>query len=182
MATLAERMIGAARLDAQTFEEVEHDEAATTQAMLVVVLASLASGIAVFGQAGFLGLLLGAVMSLVGWVIWAAIVYFVGTRILPTAETEADLGQLLRTIGFSASPGILAIFGVIPGLGVLIRLVASLWQLAAMVVAVRQALDYESTGRAVGVCLLGWLGYLVMSWVVLGLLGIGAAGTGAIGH
>ncbi len=182
MATLTERMIGAARLDAQTYEEVEHDETATSQAMLVVVLASLASGVAVFGQAGLLGLLLGTVMSLVGWVIWAAIVYFVGTRILPTAETEADLGQLLRTIGFSASPGLLAVFGVIPGLGALIRIVASLWQLAAMVVAIRQALDFESTGRAVGVCLIGWLAYLIFSWVVLAVLGIGAAGTGAIGH
>ncbi len=182
MATLAERMIGAARLDPKTYEEVEHDEAATTQAMLVVVLASLASGIAVFGQAGFLGLVLGAVMALVGWVIWAAIVYFVGTRILPTAETEADLGQLLRTLGFSASPGLLAVFGVIPGLGVLVRVVASVWQLAAMVVAIRQALDYESTGRAVGVCLIGWLAYLVFTWAVLAVLGIGAAGTGAIGH
>lgn len=182
MASLAERMMGAARLDAATYEEVEHDETATTQAMLVVVLASVASGIAAFGQAGFLGLLLGAVMSLVGWVIWAAIVYFVGTRILPTAETEADLGQLLRTIGFSASPGVLAVFGVIPGLGVLIRVAVSIWQLAAMVVAVRQALDYESTGRAVGVCLLGWLAYMIFTWVVLAVLGIGAAGTGAIGH
>ncbi len=94
---------------------------------------------------------------LVGWFIWAALTFLIGTKILPEPQTKADLGELLRTIGFSASPGVLRIFGMIPLLGGLIALAASVWMLVAMVVAVRQALDYTSTGRAVGVCAIGWL-------------------------
>jgi hypothetical protein len=93
----------------------------------------------------------------VGWFIWAGLTFLIGTKILPEPQTKADLGELLRTIGFSASPGVLRIFGMIPLLGGLIALAASVWMLVAMIVAVRQALDYTSTGRAVGVCVIGWL-------------------------
>ena len=166
MASLTERMLGAAKLDAATYEEVEADTTATPQAMLVVVLASVAGGVGALRAMGVGGMLLAALASLIGWYVWAFITYFVGTRILPGAKTEADIGQLLRTIGFSATPGLIRVLGIVPGLGTLVAFVASLWMLVAMVVAVRQALDYESTGRAIAVCVIG----LIFNFVVLFLL------------
>lgn len=174
MASLVDRMKRAALLDVTLYEEVEHDSTATGQAMTVVVLSSVAAGIG--GLAGGVGgLVLGAVWGLVGWFLWAGLTYLIGTRMLPEPETEADLGQLLRTLGFAAAPGVLRVFGFIPGLGWLISFAASVWMLVATVIAVRQALDYRSTGRAVAVCAIGWLVILVVSTFFGGLLLGGAA-------
>jgi hypothetical protein len=167
MATLIERAIGAARLDVATYEEVEHDPTALAQAMTVVVAAAVASGIGSAAQQGLLGLVVGTVASLVGWFVWAGLVYLVGTRLLPAPDTKADLGQLLRTTGFSAAPGVLAVGGIVPGIGMLVVALAGLWQLATMVVAVRQALDYPSTGRAIAVCLIGFVVYVLIVGVLL---------------
>ena len=175
MASFAERMIGAAKLDSATYEEVEADSTATNQAMLVVVISSVAAGLGSVGSMGVMGLVVGTISALVGWFIWAGLTFLIGTKLLPEPQTEADMGQLLRTIGFASSPGILRIFGFIPGLGILISLAAGLWMLAAMVVATRQALDYKSTGRAVAVCAIGFVVYLVVAGMV-GLGSIAAAG------
>ena len=165
--TFVERMIGAARLDTNTYEEVEADRGATGQALGVVVLASVASGIGM-GQ-GLRGLVIGTVLSLIGWAIWAWLIYFIGTRWLPEPDTNADAGQLLRTVGFATSPGVLRVLGIVPLLGELVFVVTAIWTLIAVVVAVRQALDYRSTGRAVGVCIIGWLVQLAFLVVVGGL-------------
>jgi len=169
-------MIGAARLDAQTYEEVEADQTATGQAMGVVVLSAVAAGIGGLGIGGGIrGVIGSAVAALVGWVIWAGLTYLIGTKILPEPQTEADMGQLLRTIGFAASPGILRVLGFIPFLGMLISLVAAVWMLAAMVVATRQALDYTGTGRAVAVCVIGFFAYLVAAVGIAMVMGLGGA-------
>ncbi|MCW5890175.1 MAG: YIP1 family protein [bacterium] len=165
-ASMVERAIGAARLDPAVYEDVEKDPTALGQAMAVVALAALCSGIGA-AQGGVGMILLGVVGALVGWFIWAAIIFVVGTMILPEPSTDADLGQVLRCIGFAAAPGILMAAGFIPLLGAIIALVATIWQLAATVVAVRQALDYTSTGRAVGVCVLGFLAYIIATIAVL---------------
>jgi hypothetical protein len=162
MATFTQRIIGAAKLDVHIYEEVEADSTAFGQAMGVVILSSVAAGIGMAGQQKGLGLIVGTVGGLVGWFIWAWLTYFIGTRILPTPQTHADWGQLLRTIGFAASPGILRFLGFIPVLGGLIFFLTGVWMLATTVVAVRQALDYTSTLRAVGVCLIGWVVYGVV--------------------
>jgi hypothetical protein len=173
MATLLERAIGAAKLDVATYEEVEHDASAMSQAVIVILVVSLAAGIGAATKAGLGGLLLGALVSFVGWFLWAAVTYLVGTRLLPGPQTEADFGQILRTLGFSASPGVFQLFAGIPVVGFFIGLAASLWQLAAMVVAVRQALDYESTGRAVAVCAVGFLLYVAIGVILGSLFSIG---------
>src|SRR3990170_4912422 len=157
MAALTDRMIRAARLDVTLYEEVEADRQATGQAMLVVIFVSLATGLGALTSAGGIGLLWGMVAGLLGWVVWAFLTYFIGTRVLPEPQTQADMGQLLRTIGFSSSPGVLRILGLVPGLWTLAIVIASVWMLVAMVIAVRQALDYHSTWRAVLVCFAGWL-------------------------
>ncbi len=150
-------MIRAAKLDVNLYEEVEADKDALGQAMTVVILSSVAAGIgtSLHGEIG--GVVLGVVATLIGWYVWAYITYIIGTKFLPEPQTEADLGQLLRTTGFSSSPGLIRVLGIVPGLTGVVFLVASLWMLATMVIAVRQALDYSSTFRAVGVCLLGWV-------------------------
>ncbi len=169
MSTFAERMIGAATLDVHTYEEVEADNTATTQAMGVVVLSSIAHGIAGLTQGGGgYGFVAGAMGALIGWFIWAFLVYIIGTKILPEPQTRSDLGELLRTTGFSASPGLLRVLGVIPLLGGLIMFAVSIWMLIAMIIAVRQALDYQSTGRAVGVCLVGWFVFVVIVLMISG--------------
>ena len=155
-ASLTERMIQAARLDASLYEEVEADRDATSQAMLVVVLSSVAMGVGSFTEVGLAGLIGGTVVALAGWFLWAFITYWIGTRLLPEPQTEATLGQLLRTTGFSSSPGLLRVFGAVPGAWGVIVFLTGIWMLVAMVIAVRQALDYRGTGRALGVCLIGW--------------------------
>jgi len=165
--TFVERMIGAAKLDVRVYEEVEADRSATPQALAVVVLAAVAGGIG--AGAGLRGLVLGSVLGLVGWAVWAWLIYIIGTRWLPEPDTHADTGELLRTIGFATSPGLLRVVGFVPILGPLVTVVTAVWTLVTMVIAVRQALDYRSTGRAVGVCLIGWL-VQVTILIVLGLV------------
>jgi len=156
MSNFTERMIRAAKLDASLYEEVEADKTAMGQAMGVVVLSSLAAGIGSASMGGR-NFIVVTIAALVGWYIWAYLTYFIGTKLLAETQTEADHGELLRTIGFSSSPGLIRILGIIPGFTNLVFAVAGIWMLIAMVIAVRQALDYTSTLRAVGVCLIGWI-------------------------
>jgi hypothetical protein len=163
MNQLLDGMIRAAKLDVNFYEKVEADKGFFGQAMAVVVLSSIAAGIGSIGQAGAAGILTGTIAALIGWYIWAYLTYFIGTKFLAEPQTKADYGELLRTIGFSSSPGVIRILGIIPGLNVIVNLVAGVWMLVAMVVAVRQALDYKSTGRAVGVCIIGWIIQMVIT-------------------
>ena len=178
MANFQDRIIRAAKLDAQLYEEVEADREATGQAMAVVVMSAVAAGIGTLGSGGLFGIVGGTILALVGWLIWAFLTYFIGTRLLPEPQTKADFGELLRTIGFASAPGLIRVFGVIPGLGAFLFLAAGIWMLVAMVIAVRQALDYTSTPRAVGVCLIGWLIQVLI--VILAVQLFGMAQTEAI--
>ena len=171
MAAIQGRMLRAAKLDVQLYEEVEHDEGALGQATTVVVLSALAAGIGSFGIGGLTGLVSGTLAALIGWYVWAFLTYHIGTRLLPEPQTRADYGQLLRTIGFSSAPGLIRVVGIIPGLGGFVFAVAGVWMLVAMVIAVRQALDYTNTWRAVGVCAIGWAlqaGILVFVFAMFG--------------
>ena len=170
MGGLGERMIRAAKLDASLYEEVEADRGALGQATTVVVLASLAAGFGSVARGGVGGFLFGSIAALAGWYVWAFLTYWIGTRFLPEPQTQADYGELLRTIGFSSAPGVIRVLGVIPALTGLVFLVASIWMLVAMVIAVRQALDYTGTLRAVGVCLIGWIVQILIVAVLLALL------------
>lgn len=168
MNQLFDRMIRAAKLDVALYEEVEHDTSAMGQAVLVVIIASVAAGIGNINY-GLTALSANTILSLVGWFIWSYLVFIIGAKAMPEPNTQADYGQLLRTIGFSSAPGILQVIGIINALGPLVSLVAGIWMLIAMVVAVRQALDYSSTGRAVVVCLLGFVAYLLIATLIGGL-------------
>ena len=181
MASWVQRVIGAAKLDAATYEDVEADKSATGQALGVVVLSSIAAGIGGLA-AGERGLLGGLVAGLAGWVAASFLTYVIGAKMLPEPQTRADMGEMLRTLGFAAAPGFLRAFGFLPLFGGIIVLAAQVWMLFATVVAVRQALDYTSTGRAVLVCVIGWFVNLLL-WVwIAALVGIAFLGLGAMGQ
>jgi len=165
MNLLADRMIRASKLDVSLYEEVEADKTATLQSMMVVVLSSLAAGIGVARAGGIIGLLTGTLTALVFWLIWSYLIYIIGTRLLPARHTHADYGELLRTIGFASSPGIIRILGIIPGLAWISSTAASIWMFITMIIAVRQALDYTSTARAFGVCAVGGIIYIAVSCI-----------------
>ena len=171
MTNFLDRMLRAAKLDVNLYEEVEADTGAMRQAIGVVVLSSIAAGIGSIATGGLGGILMGTIAALIGWFVWAFLTYYIGTKLLPEPQTRADLGELLRTIGFSSSPGLIRVLGIIPGLGGVVFIVASIWMLVAMVIAVRQALDYESTLRAVGVCVIGWIIQALIFVLLFSILG-----------
>ena len=167
MASLVDRMVRASKLDVNLYEEVEADKGAIGQALTVVLISSIASGVGSIGIIGIQGLVIGAFAALLGWVAWAFLAFIIGTKLLPEPETKSDMGELLRTTGFASSPGVLRVFAFIPLIGVLVSIVASIWMLVAMVIAVRQALDYKSTWRAVLVCLIGFIIYIgIVSYII----------------
>ena len=174
MAAIVDRMIRDAKIDVTLYDEVEKDEGSMGQAMTVVVISSVAAGIGSAGILGPIGLIGGAAAALFGWFIWALLSHFIGTTMLAEPATRASLIQVMRVTGFAAAPGVIRIFAFIPLLGTLVNLVASLWMLAAFIVAVRQVLNYSSTGRSVAVCLLGWLVQIIIFslFAVIGLGGI----------
>ena len=173
--SIVERMIRAARLDSALYDEVETDETATLQALFIVVVASVSSGIGSAVSVAMLGvhpsiilasLISGLILSLVGWLIWSFITYIVGTKIFGGIATY---GELLRTIGFSDAPGILLIFSFIPFLGGLISFIIGVWGLVAMAIAVRQALDF-STVNAILTCIVGFIAYMLFEFIIFFLL------------
>jgi hypothetical protein len=171
MNNLTDRMIRAARLDVRLYEEVEADRGATGQATAVVVVSSVAAGVATIATNGVAGIVLGTIFALASWVVWAYLTYLIGTRVLPEPQTKADVGELLRTLGFASSPGVVRVIGIVPALTMLSFSVAAVWMLVTMVIAVRQALDYTSTGRAIGVCVIGFLVQAVILALLFAALG-----------
>jgi hypothetical protein len=175
-------MLRAARLDPALYEEVEADRAAMTQAIAVVLISGLAAGVGGLLKSGPVSLLIGTGSAISGWLVWAGLTYLIGAKLFPEPTTKTDLGEMLRTIGFASSPGVVRAFGVIPGMTEGVFVAASIWMLVAMVVAVRQALDYKSTARAVGVCVLGWLIQATVFLLLLRAQGIDPRSLGQLGN
>jgi Yip1 domain len=160
---MIDRMVRASRFDASLYEEVEPDIDATGQAALVVLIAALASGVGALREGGPLGVAIAVSGGLVGWVLWAAITFWIGRHLFATAATKVTPGQMLRTLGFSHSPGVLNVAGVFPGVGPLITALVGLWVLALGILAIRQAMDF-GTGRAIATAITGYFPYaLVMT-------------------
>ena len=166
------RIIRACKLDVNLYEEVEADKSATVQAALVVVLSSLAAGVGALSL-GASNFLMAPILSLVSWYVWAYLIYIIGAKIFPEPNTKADHGELLRTIGFSSAPGLIRVFGFTPELMSITFIGAGIWMLVAMVIAVRQALDYESTWRSIGVVVIGFLVQAIILVIILRLFGTG---------
>jgi hypothetical protein len=185
LSMLLERMMRAARLDSGLYEEVEADLSATSQAATVVGIVALCGGLgngialAMNGQTGLavVGFIAGVAMAFVGWIAWAYITYFVGTSLF---KGQATPGEMLRTIGFAQSPGVLNILAFVPILGGFVALAAGIWALVAGVIALRQGLDI-STGQAIITALIGAVPLFLMYCLFGSIMGVGGAMTGAGG-
>jgi Yip1 domain len=173
--TFGDRVVGAMKLDPNAFEDVERDPTAIGQSVGVIALAAVAAGIGNVYYGGLTGIVKGAFVSILGFLIWSLIIWLVGTKVMPEPATKADYPETFRVLGFSAAPGLASIFTIIPILGWILMLVIWLWQIAAMVIAVRQVLDYSTTGKAVIVVLIGFVINFVVTLIILApLLGMRA--------
>jgi hypothetical protein len=168
---MLERMIRAARLDSSLYELVEANPRYTREAFFVVVLASVAGAVGAAIADGPRGLVSPIVTTLLGWLIWSAITLWIGTTLTRGPETQSDMGEMLRTLGYAHAPLLLTVFVFLPGVGELINSIARFWMLVAGIVAIRQALDF-STGRAILTVILGWIVAFALS-IVLGILFLG---------
>ena len=162
-----QRLKKAIFLDVAFYEEVEKDKKFNDQAMMTVVLVSVVQGFMIAGFAP-IALVQGILGSLIRFLIWAFFIAFVGTRILPEPETESNTGELIRTLGFAYAPGLLVVFKIFPIISSFIDPVVTILQLAAMTIAVRQALDFNSTVRAVGVCIVAFILMIVALTLFIG--------------
>jgi hypothetical protein len=183
--SIVQRMIRAARLDTTFYNEVEQDTSLNGEALTVVILAAVASGIGAAGSTLIAGngagtaavaLVVGAIVAVVGYFVWAWLTQFIGTRFFGGV---GDFGETRRTLGYAYAPNLLGIFNLIPCLGALIALVGSLWALVAGVIAVREALDVDTT-KAVLTVVVSWLIVFVISAVILSIVGVGALGLAAV--
>lgn len=174
---LISRMWRAIKLQSALYEEVEADKSANVQAGLVVIIVAIAtaigSGLASLTADGFLSALWSLLIALIGWLLWALIVYIIGAKIMKGKRTESSWGEVARTIGFANSPGIFRILAFIPVLGWIISVIAWIWILVAGIIGIRAALDF-STWRAIVTVILGWLVYLALM-IVLAIFGFGSA-------
>lgn len=173
---LVSRMIRAIKLESALYEEVEADKSANVQAAIVVIIASVATaigaGLMSLSAGGLVAAAWSLVTALVGWLLWALVVYLIGSRITKGKHTQSDWGEVARTIGFANSAGVFRILAFIPIIGWLISFIASIWVLIAGIVGIRAALDF-STGRAILTVIIGWIVYMVVM-ALLGILGLGA--------
>ena len=162
-----QRLKKAILLDISFYEEVEKDKKFTEQAMMTVALVSIVQGLMIAGFAP-IALVQGILGSIIRFVIWAFFIAFVGTRILPEPETESNTGELIRTLGFAYAPGLLVVLKVFPVIGNFVDPLVVILQLATMTIAVRQALDFNSTVRAVGVCIVAFILMIVALTLFIG--------------
>jgi hypothetical protein len=185
LAKMFNRVTRAAMLDIGLYEEVEADTSLNQEALIVVILVSILSGIGGFLQgvlngdigAALLALVVGVVLGVVSYYIWAYVTYFVGTNLF---GGTADAGELLRVLGYASGPRVLGVLGFIPCVGGLAGLVGAIWALVAGVIAVREALDFDTT-KAVLTVIIGWVIVFAISLVVGLVFGVGAVGLGALG-
>jgi len=170
MAIFIHRFIGALALDADAFEDIEHDRHANMQSILVVTAVCLAGGWAALssGRAGIDSWVGGTIIALGAWLVWAGFIASIGTITIPAPETRSDLPELLRVLGFATAPGVfIALTALTPAAPAVTALVG-FWMLCASVIAVRQALDYRHFARAIAVCTIG----SILTAGLLALVGI----------
>ncbi len=165
--TFGDRVVGAMKLDPNAFEDVERDPTAIGQSVGVIVLAAVAEGIGFIYYGGLTGIVRGAFSAIIGFLVWSLIIWLVGTKLMPEPATKADFPETFRVLGFAAAPGLATVITIIPIIGWLLLFVIWLWRIAAMVVAVRQVLDYSTTGKAIVVVLIGFVINLIVTLLIL---------------
>lgn len=161
------RIWRAIRLDSTVYERVEHDKSFDLQSISIIILSSVAAGIGSLNTVAFPDVLINISAALFGWFLWAYLTMFLGTRYMPELLTEATYGQMVRTAGFASSPGLFRIFGIVPYIGTAVFFIAQIWMLLAMVIAVKQALDYRSSFKPFFVSMIGW-SIQIAIWFLIG--------------
>ena len=162
------RVFRSIKIDPDVYDEVQKDKTATLSAAFVVVISSLAAGIAA-KQLGASSFIFAPILSLLSWFVWAYIVYFVGVKLFPDPKTKTTHASLLRAIGFSSAPGIIRVFGFTPELMTVTFIGSALWMLACMVVAVRQTLNFKSLWKALGVVIMSWF---IQAFAIISILAL----------
>ena len=188
------RIKGILFLDSAAFEEVEHDEKATGQALLIVIVSSIlaaigassgpfflsmASGITPFGHSPWLAslgtavslvlvFLLVAFWSTLAWLVWAAATYFIGTKIF---HGEATYNEMLRVTGFAYAPLAFMLLRAIPCIGLFISFLVIVWALAAAFIGVREGLDLDF-GRTLVTVAAGWFIYAIGMGILFSIFGL----------
>jgi hypothetical protein len=158
MAQFFRRFVGALVLDAGAYEDIEADWQASMQSVVVVAAVCVAGGIAGMGLGlGAPAFASGAIIALGAWLVWAATIVALGTSALAEPQTRADIQQVLRVLGYASAPGVFVAFAAMPPAAPLVLVMVSVWMSAAAVIAVRQALDFRSTARAILVCMISWI-------------------------
>lgn len=160
------RILRAAKLDITLYEEVVVDSDSLNQSIFIIILSSLAAGIGGIMTGGKLFFIFGTIIVLISWLLWAYLTFIISNKLLHTKETRVDWGDVLRTTGFTSTPGLIRILGIIPGLVGVVFLIAGIWMLIGMIIAIRQAFDLE-TPRAIRVSLIGWV---IQAIAIIGLL------------
>ena len=168
MSDFSRRALGAARLDPTVYEEVEHDRAASVQALVIVLLSAIAGAIGRLGSFTLAALAANTIVGVFGWVVWAGLCLAIGARLVPRRpRTRSDIGASVRVLGFAAAPGICQALAVIAPLRTPVLVLAQVWMIFAMAVAVRHALDDKRTAPALGVSLAGWAAQLAVVVILL---------------
>ena len=170
MRIFIDRFFRAAKLDVSLYQELLEDPKLFNQALIVVFIYSMAAAFGTFGRTGATGNNIGMITTLLGWYVWAISTYFIGARIFPEEQTDPDRRTVMRVLGFACAPGVLRILGFIPNFGVFILAISTIWMLAAATVGVKLALNYQSSARALGVSLLGWIISAVFQGILFILL------------
>lgn len=163
---LVQRSLGIAQLNDATYEEIEHDTTALPQAVLVVLAAGLAGGIGAVGESAW-GIIAGPIAGIIGWAIASFFVYVVGTRLLPSSQTQADLGQVLRLYGYAAVPGVANVLGFIPIIGAIVALAAGIWGIVCAVKAIMHALEM-TVARAIVTAIVA----SILAAIVIGVIAL----------
>ena len=162
---MLQRIIGVLMLNAATYEEIEHDQNATMEAAIIVAVVAVLSGLinGIFGDSFITTFIFQVIMAFISWVIWSAVTFFVGTNLF---DGKADLGEMLRVMGYAQAPSI------IPCLGFF-------WTLATAFVAIRQGLDLDNS-KAAMTAIISFVLVLVISMVLGSIFGVGIIGAGAL--
>ena len=170
--TFGDRVVGAMKLDPNAFEDVERDPTAMGQAVGVIVLAAISAGIGWIFYGGLSGIVSNALLSLISFLVWSLIIWLVGTKVMPEPTTKAEFPETFRVVAFAAAPGLASFLTIIPILGWILMLGIFVWQIAAMIVAVKAVLDYSTVGKAIVVVLIGFVASLILNALLAATLGL----------
>ncbi len=190
---MMERIIGAFTFKQGVYKEVEEDASFTPTAWMIVAAASLLSSLGSSAAAAhsvggrwILGAIGGTIASVAGFALGAFIMSWAGKTFF---EADVTFEEVVRTIGLASVWNAVGFLGIIalaaPGLACItgpITFAAGIAGLVAWFMAAKEALDLEWP-QTIGTVVIGWVAMLIVTIVfsmILGVLGLGVAGVGAL--